>query len=116
MSRRTTLSHRNTLKRRSTFKQNYSHIDFLRNHPLLRYSYRFYEKLENELKENSLVKMSLGVGDEVETVVDIWRKKFKENVSLDTNPKKIFDYYYNSRVVVIEEISTSFYELLYLKR
>ena len=99
---------------RCLFKQSYSKISFLRNHPFLKYSLRFYEKLENELKENSLVKIFPGISNEAETIKNIWKKKFKDNLSINMSKKKILDYYHNSRIVVIEEISTSFYELLHL--
>ena len=102
---------------RCLLKQNYSKPSFLRNHPFLRYSLKFYEKLNSKLKKNSLIRVfpsSKNNHIEEQIIKKIWINKFGNNISIDIRNKKILELYYNSKVVILEEISTSFYELLYL--
>ena len=81
------------------------------NHPYLDNNYDFFNNLNNENKKNVLLK--LFPDSTSKFVKKIWKKKFGNNINFaETYSSKVN--FYNSKLVVINDISTPLYELMYV--
>ena len=81
------------------------------NHPYLNQNYDFFEYLNQRNKNNSKVK--LFPSKDSADVKKIWKKKFGNSVNFgETYSSEI--HFYKSRLVVINDINTPLYELMYI--
>ncbi len=81
------------------------------NHPYLDKNYDFFNNLNKENKKHVLLK--LFPHSTSKFVKKIWQKKFGNNINFaETYSSKV--HFYNSKLVVINDISTPLYELMYV--
>ena len=81
------------------------------NHPILDQNYDFFENLKPQNKNNVLIK--LFPMEKSKDVKKIWEEKFK-NVNFTESFSASSLYYYNSRIVILNDISTPLFELMYI--
>ncbi len=82
------------------------------NHPFLDQNYDFFKYLNKENKNRVLIK--LFPHKTSENVKKIWKKKFRNNINFAETYSSPKVYFYNSRLAVINDISTPLYELMYI--
>jgi len=94
----------------TTFKYNYKNVPCRKFHPKLNHNYKFFEYLDENLKTK--VKIKPFPDKNESTLKKIWIKKFKPKKSIFINGgnKKLLEY----KIVVIDDLSTPFYELMYM--
>ena len=81
------------------------------NHPYLDQNYDFFKNLNKKNKNHVLIK--LFPFKTCENVKKIWKKKFKNNINFaETYLSKV--HFNKSRLVVINDVSTPLYELMYI--
>lgn len=85
-----------------------------RNHPFLRDSLKFHTYLNNNIKLKTKVKIFPHLEPERQLMEKIWINRPGVKL-LNEKTIKIKEHYTRSRIIIIEEISTSFYELLKLE-
>ena len=82
------------------------------NHPYLDQNYDFFKYLNKKNKHRVLIKLFPNAISE--NVKKIWKKKFKNNINFAKTYTHKKVHFYNSRLVVINDISTPLYELMYI--
>ena len=83
----------------------------VKNHPYLNYLYEFYNELDLIYKNISIVK--LFPQHNVNFIKKIWIKKCGNSINFAEKNRNL-NLFYKSRIVILDDISTSLIELLYI--
>jgi len=81
------------------------------NHPYLEQSYDFFKNLNEPNKKNVLTKLFPSQGNE--KIKKIWMEKFNNKINFAEINSKITKFY-ESKLVVLNDVSTPLYELMYI--
>ena len=99
---------------RCLIRHNYSKLTLVRNHPFLRDSLKFHDHLNDDIKLKTKIKIFPYLETERKLMEKILVNRPGVKL-LKEKTTKIMKHYASSRIIIIEEISTSFYELLKLE-
>ena len=85
----------------------------LKYNPLYTFNFQFYNNLEQDLKNKTIVK--LFPGDENKNIKKIWKLKTSNNVKIYSDGAFYkHKWFKDTRVVIMDDISTPLYETIYL--